>query len=297
MALAQDFDAGKDIDTPDTPEVPDAEQAPEKKTEAAAKPDTPKPDEVKSEAVSKETKDTAPKNEPPKEQSKWAQNEARKARTWQEINAEKEALKAEKEAITREKQAIEQSRRMAAPDAYRDEHGHTAKDYKQVAEKYRRDGDGSMADAAEKLAQNIGEKEQQFAQQRQQAGLQAAWTANYEKSLDKYPDLKDQNSAFFKEVMQTVKDFPALQYDPDGLKHALRLADVTRQAREFEGTKTELSKLKEEHSKLQKKLSIAGGPPTGAPSEPKAFDAMSLSEQRAHLERAANSHDRSSGYE
>lgn len=297
MALAADFDAGKDIDTPEQKPVPENKQAAEpaeKSVEIEAKAQT----DAKGEKSAVESKDSEAKDATKtdaKDQSKVAQDEKRKSKTWQEINAEKEAIRAEREAIAREKAEIQRAK-AATVDVYRDKHGATKQDYLEVAKQLRAKGEAAQADAAERLASDLEQEEQRFKQQRAMEDLQVAWRKTYDELADKHPELKDDKSDLYQETFKVVKEYELLQRDPNGLKYAVRAAEIALQAKEFEGTKAEFAKLKTEHEKLQKKLTIAGGSPTSAPSEAKTFDQMSLKEQEAFLEKAAQEHDRERGY-
>lgn len=299
LALATQFDAGKDIDNPEQAAVPEDKQAAEpvaKSVEAEGK-DKNDPD-VKGEKSAEVSKDSEAKESvkpDAKEQSKRADDDKRKNKTWQEINAEKEALKAEKEAIAREKAEIQRVR-ASTTDVYRDKHGATKRDYLEVAKQLRAKGESDNADAAERLAAEVEREEQQFKQQRAVEELNTAWKKNYDELAAKHPELQDMNSDLYKETFNVVKEYELLQRDPNGLKYAVRAAEIALQAREFEGTKAEFAKLKSEHEKLQKKLTIAGGSPTSTPTESKTFDQMSLKEQEAYLSKAAYEHDRERGY-
>lgn len=298
LALAAQFDAGKDIDNPEQKAVPEEKQAAEpaaKSVEVEAKKEA--ADESKGEkpeAVSKESEAKATDSTEAKEQSQWAKNKERKEKTWQEINAEKEALKAEKEAIAREKAEIQKAKQ-ATSEVYRDKHGATKQDYLEVAKQLRAKGENTQADAAEKLAADLAEEENQFKQQKAMEARQAAWKKDYEDLTAKKPDLKDQNSELYKRTVKVIEQFPLLAQNDGGLKYAVRAAEIELQAEEFEGTKAELTKLKAEYDKLIKKTQIGSGVPTSSPKENKSFDQMSLKEQEKYLEQAAYEHDRASG--
>lgn len=298
LALAAQFDAGKDIDTPEQKTVPEEKQAAEpaaKSVEAEAK--TVATDESKGEkpeAVSKESEAKTTDSAEAKEQSQWAKNKERKDKTWQEINAEKEALKAEKEAIAREKAEIQKAK-AATSEVYRDKHGATKQDYLEVAKQLRAKGETAQADAAEKLAADVAAEEQQFKQQQAMEVRQAAWKKDYEELTAKKPELKDQNSELHKRTVKVIEQFPLLAQSEGGLKYAVRAAEIELQAEEFDGTKAELTKLKAEYDKLIKKTQISSGSPTSSPKEAKTFDQMNLKEQEKYLEQAAYEHDRASG--
>lgn len=297
LELAAKFDNGQDVDTPATPVVAETQQAKEpadKSVEAEAKNDTEAKEVEKSAETGKENEAKGTEKSDAEEKSRWTKNRERKEKTWEEINAEKAAIKAEKEALMREKEQIQKAK--ITQDVYRDEHGATAKDYREAAKALREKGNAEMADAAEKLAANIEAKESQLKQQKVMEELAASWKKNYESLSEKHPELKNQESPLYKETVAVLNEFKLLAQNPDGLRYAVKAAEVNLQAKEFDGTKAEYAKLKAEYEKLQKKLTIAGGAPTAPIAEKKSFDQMSLKEQEAHLEKAAFEHDRALGY-
>jgi chromosome segregation ATPase len=228
-----------------------------------------------------------------KEQSKWAQNEARKAKTWQEINAEKDALKAERDKLAAERAEVQT--RKAAAEVFRDEHGATAKDYRDAAVRLREAGDSKHADAAEKLAAQLDYQAAQARQHQTAETNKAQWIANFNALAEKNPDLKDPNSEISKAAIAVLKEFPLLTQDPKGITYAIRAAEIELKAKTFDGTKADYDKLKADYDKLQKKLTISGGSPTETLPADKPFSGLSLKEQRGRLEQMAEQHDRESG--
>jgi len=314
QAAAEDASRGSnDNDSSNEPELTDPEPGTESNADEKPKTEPAKKDEP---IVSKdkEAAGTEKKTEE-KPKSKWVQNEERKNKTWQEINAEKETLKAEKEAIAREKAEVAKRAKQielakATAEPLRDEHGFTGNDYKKVAADYRqkaydaatpeeRKQFAAWADSADQIAAKLEQKHAQLTQERTIAGLRDEWTKAHNELSAKpeYAALKDQNSDLYKGVVEILNKHPYLTQQPDGLYTAVELVDTKAQLKAFDGTKAELAKLKEEHSKLQKKLSIGGGSPTSAPEGEKDFKDLSLKEQQKRLERAAREHDRDAGFE
>lgn len=225
--------------------------------------------------------------------SKFAANEERRAKTWQEINAEKEALKAEKEAIAREREEIKKAKDNAT--VLRDEHGASADDYRAAAKTLKDKGDNDLAAAAEKLATEMDQKYQRMQQEKAVNEGRQKWLSNLEQLSQKHPDLKKDDSELSKETLKVLGEFPMLKQNPDGIKYAVAAADINLRAKEFDGTKAELAKLKAEHEKLQKKLTISGGSPTKPVQEAANVNSLSLEEQGRRLEQLAHQHDRDNG--
>ncbi len=295
LASIRDFDNGVDIDAKSAREPAKAEDS---KPVEAKEPDSKEAVVEKGQEAAKDSKANESKDHeksPEKVKSKWAANEERKAKTWQDINADKEAIKAEREALQRDREEFQKAR-VAPAEGMRDEHGATAKDYRDAAQQFKANGDNAMAEAAEKLAGNIEAKEQSVRQQNVMREGQEKWVKNLAALTEKHPELKQADSELSKAALQVLAEFPMLKQDPNGITYAVKAAQINLQARDFEGTKAEFAKLKAEHEKLQKKLTISGGSPTSPVPEAKSFADMSLDEQRKSLEQAVGAYDRDNGY-
>lgn len=279
------------------PEVPAAPVKPEtaKVEPPAVDPSKPVADEAaKSEAKAKEA-EVAPKSDD-KEKSKWAKNEERKGKTWEEINAQKAELAREKEAIAKAKAEVEAARKAPADQAYRDEHGNTAADYRAVEKQLRAKGENAQADAAAELAATVAGKESQArAQQAQQEAAQG-WAKNFAALQEKHADLKKQDSDLYKETLKVIQEFPLIAQRPDGINYAVRAAELNLQSKDTENTKAENAKLKAQIEALNKKLSIGGGAPTSPVPEAKSFADMSNKDQGAYLLERAQQADRDRGF-
>lgn len=229
--------------------------------------------------------------------SKWAQNEERKAKTWEQINADRAALAAEKEAVAKARQEIEAARNKATADQpYRDEHGNTAANYSDAAKKLRENGDTANADAADQLAATLAQRETQVRQQHAQQEFQTKWSANYAAQCEKHAALKDPASDLYKETLRIVNELPQFRMEPEGINAAVQAAQILIASRDTENTKAENAKLKAQLEQLNKKLSIGGGAPTSPPSGPKDFASMSQKERKKDLMDRLLSDDRDAGF-
>lgn len=286
------IDLDKPVEVKPKEEAPAPEVKPEEKKEEA-------PEEPK-EQDSSLKKDTPAED---KAKSKWAANEERKAKTWQEINAEKEAIKAEKAKVEAEKAEIarlkdEALKAKVGNEPFRDERGFTAKDYKDAAKVFQEKGEAENAKAAEALATELVAKEQTVRQQKAQEEFGKKWSDNYAKLSDQKPDLRDPKSELYQETMKVLKDpefGEVFTSKPDGLKFAVKAAELNLQAKTFDGTVSELKKLKADYETLQKKLSIGSGPPASPIKEDKPFDQLSLKEQEKRLEQMLYEQDKANG--
>jgi len=301
LALARDHDAGVDIDSqpressPTPSETASTEQESSNEVTASKEFDGGEKEvSTKSETEPKATSKTEPKVE--KEKSKFAQEQNRKAKTWEQINAEKEALKAEREAVKREREEWSRSREQSKAtetNSHRDEKGYTAEDYEAAAKEFEADGDSQLAKAARAKADNVRKAAGERQQKVQQEQFQKSWAENYGKLSEKEAWLKDQNSSEYKRTVQLLNNFPLLTATPDGLVHAVEIVKLQNAAERSQSMEAENKSLKEQLSKLQQKTAIGKSVPAGQlKAEEKDFSKLSLKEQRDALMRATREFDR-----
>ena len=299
--MARDFDSGVDIDNRATPEPQTEAQTPEASspvedsasTESEVVAEAPEASSLKeAEAPKQETKPET------KKESKFAKEEARKAKTWSEINAEKEAIKAQKEALAREREEWQKSRQTAETNQtnqFRDDKGFTAEDYEQAAKEFDADGDRELAQAARTKAEAARKAAGEYQTKVQQQQFQKSWEDNYARLSEREPWLKDQNSEQYKKVVGLLNNYKVLTTIPDGLTHAVELVKLHDTASRAQSIEAENKSLKEQLDKLQKKTAIGKGIPAGPlKAEEQDFAKLPLKEQRERLLRATREFDRNS---
>ena len=300
LALAADHDAGVDIDSQpreqaqNNNESASVEQESSNEVTASKESDGGEQEvSAKSESESKAKQ----KEEKPKDQkSKFAQEQQRKAKSWEQINAEKEAIKAEREAVKREREEWSKQREQstaAENNSFRDDKGYTAEDYEAAAKEFDADGDTQLAKAARAKADGVrkaaGAKQQQVQQER----FNKSWAENYGRLSEKEVWLKDQSSPEYKRTVELLQRVPFLTAMPDGLVHAVELMKLQDTAGRSQSLESENKALKEQLSKLQQKTAIGKSVPAGQlKAEEKDFSKLSLKEQRDALMRAAREFDR-----
>lgn len=304
LNMMQDFDRGIDVDVKYAPK---AEPAAENQGKA---PEQPRVEEKPAEAKAEEAKpseqtppdsslkkDSEAKQSEAKPKSKWAANEERKAKTWEQINAEKEALKAEKEALAREREEVQ--KRSVKVEKYRDERGFSAEDYRNAAKQFKAAGDAEnmkLAEAAEQRAVELEQQESQLKAKAQQEEFSKQWAAKYQELATKNPALKDQNSEEYKATLAILNEFPLLTQHPNGLEYAYKAVQLNKAARDSEVKESKIKELTQQLESLQKKLAIGAGVPAEQPREAKSFEDMTLAEQRKYMEQAAKKADRDAGW-
>lgn len=277
--------------------VKPSEQAAEESASSSGNPEAVKPEpEAVSPSDSSLKDGESPKESKP--QSKWAANEERKSKTWKELNSEKESLKKERDAFIAEQEKLRVEREeflkaKAKPDAeFRDEKGHSVKDYEDAARKFSEEGDEELARMARDKVAKLQSLEQQSRQKRAMEEFNRKWSDNYIKLSEKDPDLKDENSETYKSVFALLQKHPLLTQSPDGLNYAYEAVSISKKGKNYEAAQAELAKLKDELGKYQKKLAIGGGVPTQTLEGEKPFDKLSQDEQRKRLMASAEEFDR-----
>jgi hypothetical protein len=305
LALASDYDAGVDIDsqkteTPITKEASSSEQESTDVDSSSKEIDGGEQDAgaTKSETQSKKVESEKPKSDKEKSSSKFAQEQGRKTKTWEQINAEKEAIKAEKETLRREREEWTKQReqsKTAETNSQRDEKGYTADDYEAAAKEFEADGDSQLAKAARAKADNV--RKSAFERQRkvQQEQFSKSWADSYNRLSEKETWLKDQSSPEYKRTVELLQRIPILTTLPNGLTHAVELMKLQDIAGKSQSIEAENKSLKEQLNKLQQKTAIGKSVPAGQlKTEEKDFSRLSQKEQRDSLLRASREFDRES---
>ena len=291
LAAAEQYDAALEAgEAP--PEMVEIEPQPEREEEQQEPEELP-PEGDNAETVSSLTEEEEAKAPSPQEKkSKYAKNRERLNKTWAEANEVKEQNKRDRQAVEQAKAELEQQRQqIAATHGYRDEHGHTAKDYEEAAKGFRDEGESTLAEAADKKANELSQKQDQAVTQNRQQQSAQAFEAKRQELMAKYPDLQNSDSELTKKANALLREHPAVASMPDGLNAAVNGALMMMEAEKGKNASTELSELQEQYNKLEKKLSVTGGYTNGKPDGDKGFDDMSDDEQTQHLLRAAMAHD------
>ena len=300
LALARDHDAGVDIDSQPVEQAQNNNESASVEQESSNEVTASKESDGGEQEVSAKSESESKakqKEEKPKDQkSKFAQEQQRKAKSWEQINAEKEAIKAEREAVKREREEWSKQREQssaAESNSFRDDKGYTAEDYEAAAKEFDADGDTQLAKAARAKADGVrkaaGAKQQQVQQER----FNKSWAENYGRLSEKEVWLKDQSSPEYKRTVELLQRVPFLTAMPDGLVHAVELMKLQDTAGRSQSLESENKALKEQLSKLQQKTAIGKSVPAGQlKTEEKDFSRLSMKEQRDALMRASREFDR-----
>lgn len=294
-ALGVQADAGEEYAAPASRETSEAApQADKVETEAqtseAAQVQPPAKGDEKSE---KSADTTADKPEP---KSKFAKERDRVSKTWQEINAEKEALK-------REREEFEQARtsaKPAEPQPFKDSEGYSAKEYAAAATRAAEDAKALRAKAKEAMdsfddaaaeelkakaaeadawAQRYGARanEVQQAENQQLAqSRQTAWNRHLQEMAKEEPDVAADLAAGKAQsplglaIEKVLKEMPGLIGVPDGsgILLARRIAKGDYLAAAVPALKKQIEEKDQEIKRLTELTSIpASGPAKRASGE------------------------------
>ena len=305
LALANDHDAGVDIDsqpreqTQNKNESASVEQDSSNEGNASKEVDGGEQEDVGTSKSSENDSKAKQKEEKPKDQkSKFAQDQNRKTKTWEQINAEKEAIRAEREAVRREREEWSKQREqssVADTNSFRDEKGYTAEDYEAAAKEFDADGDSQLAKAARAKADGVRKSVSVKQQQVQQERFTKTWADNFNKLSEKETWLKDQSSNEYKRTVELLQRIPILTTLPNGLAHAVELMKLQDTAGRYQSVEAENKALKEQLNKLQQKTAIGKSVPAGQlKAEEKDFSKLSQKEQRDALMSATREFDRES---
>lgn len=306
LALANDHDAGVDIDsqpweqTQNKNESASVEQDSSNEGSASKEVNDGEQDDVGTSSKSEtDSKAKQKEGDKPKDQkSKFTQDQNRKTKTWEQINAEKEAIRADREAVKREREEWSKQREqstVADTNSFRDEKGYTAEDYEAAAKEFDADGDSQLAKAARAKADGVRKTVSVKQQQVQQERFTRTWSDNFNKLSEKETWLKDQSTPEYKRTVELLQRIPILTTLPNGLSHAVALMKLEDTASRSQSVEAENKALKEQLNKLQQKTAIGKSVPAGQlKTEEKDFSRLSQKEQRDALMRATREFDRES---
>ena len=298
LAAAGQYDAA--IEAGEQPEVnvlsdgkpePEGETPPEEPAEVAE----PESEEQNvDEPESSLTEGETPEEEDEPQKSKWAKNEARKSKSWKDINSQKEELKREREELEAMKgQLHERQTDMDDGKAYRDDKGFTAEDYENAAIRLKEEGDDDLAKDAELRAKEVLEEGKKADNNRALKEAQSQWEAARDDLYKEMPELKDNNSELTQPANGILKEHPDLMYLPNGqgLRHAVQVAQWKVAASKTDKSQAEVKELTDKLNKLEKKMSVGGGFTSDKLDGDKTFDDLSMEEQEDYLLKAAGQLD------
>ena len=302
LAAAQEYDTA--VEAGETPSISVVEEEPKKEVQEetpvpqeSTEAEEEKPPETEGDNVdepdSSLTDGEAPEGEK-SSKSKYARNRERLDKTWAGVNEAKEANKREAAQLAEAKAHLERDRATAmAQGGYRDEHGHTAKDYEEAAKGFEEEGDTHLRDSALAKAKELQTMEAEAVQQVQMDKYTQDWKAGRQALEKEIPEITDSKSDLTIAANEILKANPDLFHLPEakGLRQAVDMARYKLKADQADASQTEVKELSDKLTKLEKKTSVTGGFTSERPDGEAAFDDMSDDEQEGFLRRAAMAHD------
>ena len=295
LAAAQEYDAA--VEAGETPEVevineePEVEETPPTELPQEDGEEEAKPPDQDAE-ISSSLKEEQPEKVADKKQSKYAKNQARLNKTWAGVNEAKEQNKQDAAMLKQQAQELEtQRQQLIAQQGYRDEHGHTAKDYEEAAKGFEDEGDTNLAESARAKAKELGATEDHAKASASQAQFNQAWEAKRQELMTRNPELNDMSNPLTQKAQAMLQSNPSLTASPDGLEMAVKMARLEMESGNTEESATKLLELQEKYNKLEKKTSVQGGFTGEKLNGAKGFDDMNDGEQEKFLRQAAMAHD------
>lgn len=238
--------------------------------------------------------------------TKAQKEEERKDRSWKKLEEEKAKLARERAEWETQKansamqtQSQQQNQIAQDPNAL-------AKAFDDIAKQFEEEGDFDKADEARRKAQEIRSNPQtvQPQQQSSQNGnqpsvnnqqFQTAWMANIERAIAEYPEMKDPNSEFGRNVQALLRAPDSAQFfnsRPDGILIASQLTKMKMTALRVPELEKENASLKDEIKKLRQGMGLPSAGARNRSGESTSFDNLSLEEQEKLLFRQAKEADR-----
>ena len=293
LAAAQEYDAAVEAgETPEVeilPEEPDVEETPPPPQEDGEEEVKP-PDQDA--GISSSLKEEQPEKVADKKQSKYAKNQARLEKSWTGVNEAKEKHKQVEAQLQQQHQELENQRQeLIAQQGYRDEHGHTAKDYEEAAQGFEEEGDINLAKSALAKAKALGAAEDQARVSVSQTQYKQALEAKRQELMTRNPELNDMSNPLTQKAQAMLQNNPSLTASPDGLEMAVKMARLEMESGSTEESATKLLELQEKYNKLEKKTSVQGGFTGEKLNGAKGFEDMDDGEQEKFLRQAAMAHD------
>lgn len=237
--------------------------------------------------------------------TKAQKDNARRTKTWAELNADKEQLAKDRAALDEERKRFaaerQQPAKPAQPEAQKPKY--TAEEYDAVAKEAEAKGNYELADLAraEATKARAGAQEQRPEQGAApsvpqmntpfggmpQEQFMGAWRSNLEMLSKAEPDLANKDSELGKTTAEMLRTYPLLSTYPTGIRDAVGAAKLTIQARRVPVLEKELANAKAELERLNKTNSLRGGPPGMPPAPAQKIEDMSLDDAEAAARAAA----------
>lgn len=234
--------------------------------------------------------------------TKAQKEEARKEKTWREINARREETDRKEAELARREQEFTQ-RQTRPPEPQPDRYSSqalfkAAQDFANDAAKFEQNE--QWADAAEShrlaaQAQIAGrtalEEEHKTQSTRQQTEFSNLFNANANEFAKEFPDVLKIGTDLNTKVAAIFQEEPMLNFHPQGVRKAYELMQLREKGTRVDALQAKVAGLEKEIQRLGGKLQLDGHPPAPQTTQ-KGFDHLSVKEQTEELGRMAEEADR-----
>lgn len=228
--------------------------------------------------------------------TKAQKEEERRDRSWKKLEEEKAKFAREKaEWETAKLNSSNQSN--PANDSNK-----LAKAFDDIAKQFEEEGDFDKADEARQKANELRSQQanpQQPSVDVNSQQFQTAWSANMDRALTEYPEMKDPNSEFGRNVQALLRAPDSAQFfntRPDGIYLASKLTKMKMTAQRVPSLEQENATLREEIKKLRQGMGLVNSGSRNRSGESTPFDSLSLEEQEKILFKQAKEADRTGGH-
>ena len=168
--------------------------------------------------------------------------------SWNKTNEAKAELKREQEEF--EAQKRQHSDDQTSPD-----------DYRELAEKYKEDGEGELAELALEKANEVEQRSKQREQSKVADSIKSSWDENLKDLQAQYPDLEKSDTEMSRGVEHVLEQRPYLKGYPEGIQDAVEFVNAKIMSKEVEALQKEKGDLETKVAELTKQTSVTGSPP------------------------------------
>ena len=167
---------------------------------------------------------------------------------WDKLNEEKAAIRKEREEIEHLKQQASDDQ--TSPD-----------DYRELAEKYKEDGETELAELALEKANEVESRRKQNERSKVADEIKGAWNENLKDLQEQFPDLSKSDSEMSRGVEHVLEQRPYLKNYSEGIQDAVEFVNAKMMSKQVESLQKEKGDLESKVAELTKQTSVTGAPP------------------------------------
>ena len=231
--------------------------------------DTPDPEpKVEAEAEAEVTEETSEPTEKPAS-NREKKSQERMELSWNKTNEAKAELK-------RDREEFEKSKQEHADD------GTSPEEYRELAQRYKEDGEEALAKLAEQKAKEVEGRREQQKHTDVADGIKGQWEENLKDLQAQYPDLNESDTEMARGVEHILDLRPYLKGYPEGIQDAVEFVNSKIASKKAEALEKQTVDLKAEIEELKTQTSVTGSPPARE-SAPKGINELPQDKVREKL--------------